>query len=145
MPEAPKTYSSAQIIMTIDGIPITGYADGDFLSVTQTSPRYTSKTGADGAPTRSKSADRTASATVTLMYGSEGSALLDGYKRLGDGQQPDTFEFVVTDVLSGSTVVSSIAYISEEPDFVAGLEVGTEAWVMMLYGNSIERKPLPIS
>lgn len=134
-----KTYNSSQVIVTIDGIPIEGMADGDFFGISQNSPRHTYKVGADGDVTRSRSADRTARATITVMQGSNGSVILDGYKKKGDAGDDDTFTLDVIDVESGGTVSSGEAWIAEEPDWTRGLEAGTEAWILDMAENDIER------
>lgn len=138
-----KTYSSSQVIITINGISIEGKADGSFFSNTQNEDRYTLKVGADGEGTRSRSANRSSQATISVMQGSNGSVILDGFKKQGDAGADDTFVLDVIDVESGSTLSSGTAWIIGEPDLTYDLEVGTEDWVIEMISNDIDRAELP--
>lgn len=141
----PRTYDSKKVIITLNGVQITGMADGDFLSVEQTEDRYTNTTGTDGETTRSRNSNRTATATVTVMQGSNGSETLNNYKLLGDAGEDDVFAFDAIDAESGSSVTSGKAWIMGEPAFDRTKEVGPEAWTIALEENEIIRKPLPLS
>lgn len=67
-----KNYDSDQITISFGPILITdGYAEGEFLNISQTTPDFISKVGTDGQVTRSKTNDARAIITLTLMQSSD--------------------------------------------------------------------------
>lgn len=88
---AVKTYDPANVIITFNGVPLTGFADGEFITITSPSERFTKVVGADGLVSRAKSNDNTHEVTVTLTGTSisndylTGIVALDRYGNAGKG------------------------------------------------------------
>jgi len=89
---AVKTYDPANILLTVAGIPISGYADGTFISIVRDNPSYNSGTGSDGEGYRAKSNDKSGTCTLTLLQTSESNDALSALYQLdeatGDGVGP---------------------------------------------------------
>ncbi len=62
-----KIYDPTQYVITMGDLPITGFASGTYLKVTQIKESGSVKVGADGTSVIVISRDRTYRATVTLM------------------------------------------------------------------------------
>ena len=55
---AVSTYNPDEVAIVFAGIPISGFADGTFLSVEQNEDSFTMQVGTDGEACRSKSNNR---------------------------------------------------------------------------------------
>jgi len=123
-----KTYDPAKVIITLGGIPITGFADGTFVAVTPAGDRFTKKVGADGEVSRTKSNDNTSRVTITLKQTSLSNTYLNTLKEadrlLNGGVRP----LSITD-LSGTTILFwPQAWIASPPDQEFAKEEGDRAW-----------------
>lgn len=65
-----KTYNPDECDVIVAGIPLQGYADGEFINVEQEANDFEDVVGTDGEVTRSKTNDRRATVTVFLMQSS---------------------------------------------------------------------------
>lgn len=123
-----KTYDASKVIITFNFVPLSGYADGEFLSITSSSPTFTKEVGADGKVSRSKSNDNTSEVAVTLKQSSQSNDYLslmhqaDKKSNLGKGP------LSVTD-LSGTTLCFwPEAWIKQTPDQGFSKENGDRVW-----------------
>lgn len=105
--------------VSVAGIPISGYADGEWLTVERDSPAFEDVVGTDGEVTRSKTNDNRATVTIRLMQSSPVNGLLSVLHNLdkntpnGAGVGP----FLLTDIPTGTTLlVAEKCWISEEPN-----------------------------
>ncbi len=71
-----KNYDPDQVTIAIAGIPIHGFADGSFCTITQEADAFSDVVGTDGEVTRSRTNDRRATCTVKLMQSSDSNDLL---------------------------------------------------------------------
>lgn len=136
-------YNAANVFVTLNGIAVEGWADGDFCAVEWNSPQMTHKVGADGAITLNVGVDKSGKATLTVAQGSQASALLDSFKRKQDTGDFTGFSFDVINADSGTTASATKAWISVAPPLNFALEGGNEAWELLLARSEVERKPLP--
>jgi hypothetical protein len=130
-----KTYDPKKYPIVFAGILVNeGLADGTFLNISTETPGFSSKSGVDGEVTRTRSHDRRATATITVMQTSEVndrfSALYAADRAATNGQGVGAF--YVQD-LAGTTVLeSSVAYIANDPDVTLEAEASTRDWVIEL-------------
>lgn len=118
---------------------ISGYVDGDFISIARTTPHATLYTGADASNARVVRAVKNCDVTLTLHQASESNdvlsqlLILDEASRNGD----DVFQITIKDT-SGRTVASSpAAFIGTSPDISFGTELGQREWVLHAINMSI--------
>jgi hypothetical protein len=71
-----KYYDADQITVSVAGIPLGGYAEGEFLRIEQESDDFEDVVGTDGEVTRSKTNDTRANVTILLMQSSDSNDLL---------------------------------------------------------------------
>ena len=72
------TYDPAQVVITIGGIPMSGFSEATFIELAYTEPTWNMITGADGLTTRSKTNNYTATLTLTLKQSSVSNDVLSG-------------------------------------------------------------------
>ena len=86
------TYDPKKVILTVGGVPVSGYTDGTFIQVEPNSATFTKSVGADGEVVRSKSNDNTHTITITLQQSSLSndhlSILADADKKSNAGMVP---------------------------------------------------------
>ena len=71
-----RGYDPAQVILTVDGNDITGFADGSFVEVTRNVDAFELSVGADGESTRAKSNDRSGKFKFVLQQSSPSNDVL---------------------------------------------------------------------
>ncbi len=124
-------YDPNEMTIVVAGIPIEGgFADGAFIEVVQESDDFVEVVGADGDVTRSKSNDRRATITISLMQSAEANALLSALSTLdvntsnGAGVGP----MLIKDN-QGTTVFSAEkSWIAKGPDAAFDKTAGARAW-----------------
>ncbi len=82
-------YDSAKVSVIFNGLPISGFADGTFVSVEQTEDTFALTVGAGGEAVRAANNNGSGRVTLTLLQSSESndalSALHNADKLSGDG------------------------------------------------------------
>lgn len=125
------TYSAEQVIVTIGGRIITGFADGDFITASFDSDRYTAKAGADGEVARSKTADRMGTIEIVLAHTSAANAeLTDLFKLNLTSGVDDIVDVTVADLSGTGLATASAAWLKTAPDFVRGKEISETSWAI---------------
>lgn len=126
---APATYNPADVHIIFNGVPIEGYADGQFVLVARANPMWTSGTGSDGSGWRAKSNDRSGSVTVTLLQTSpsndELGLLAQADELAGQGMGP----LMVKDTSGRSIAFTDAAWCEKMPDMSFEREVVSRVWV----------------
>lgn len=124
-----KTYDPKAVIITFKGIPLSGFADGEFVSVVPSSERFTKIVGADGDVSRSKSNDKTHEVSITLQQTSlsndylSSQVIADDVANLGKGP------LKIAD-LNGTTVwLWTEAWIRQPPDSAFDKTITERTWV----------------
>lgn len=128
-----KIWDLEQLAPIILGVPITGgYGEGEAVKVEFDEADFTFKKGADGGVTRSKTYNKVAKITVTLMQTSEFNALLSAIRlsdvngKNGAGVGPSTLKD-----LQGSTLYfASKSWIEGPPQATFGREASHRDWVI---------------
>jgi hypothetical protein len=137
MPGGIKVYDSNQVDVVFNGLTIdSGRADGTFVKIDWEADRFTDKAGADGETTRSKTNDKRATITLTLMQSSASNAALSALAALDDvapngaGVGP-----VLIKDRSGLSLYSAPAsWIARSPDAEFAAEAGTREWKIRVSG-----------
>lgn len=125
------TYSAEQVIITVGGVIVSGFADGDFITAKYDEDRYSAKAGADGEVARSKTASRMGTIEIVLSHTSAANAELSALFGLAlMGGTDEVVDVSVTD-LSGTGLLSAAsAWLKTAPDFVRGKEISEQTWTL---------------
>ncbi len=127
-----KTYDANEVALIMAGSPISGLADGTFVTVAQNEDSFSLVIGSDGEGARSKNNNESAIVTFTLLQTSESNAVLAALHNLdiasanGDGIGP----LLVKDNSGVSLYTAEKAWIRKPPDAEFGREVGSREWVI---------------
>lgn len=127
-----RTYDPKKVTVVIGGVPMSGFADGTFLSIIRSEDAFTKVTGADGDTSRAKSNNRDGEATLTLLQTSPSNDILTGFAQLDERENGGVVSFTVKDLSGRSTFVSAFAWIRKLPDSEYGKEISDREWVFEL-------------
>jgi hypothetical protein len=126
-----KVYDPDSVAIVAFGIPITGYADGTFISVEFNEDFFTLSVGTSGDACRAKSNNKSARVTLTLMQSSASNDLLtavmaaDLVSPNGDGIGP----FIMKDNTGRTAYTAQNMWIVKAPTVDFSREVGSREWV----------------
>jgi Protein of unknown function (DUF3277) len=124
-----RIYDANEVQISFAGIPVEGYADGDFLTIT-VAEAFTSVVGTDGKVARSKTNDGRAQIELRLMNTSPTNAALsaihnaDKYAPGGAG----IGAFLCVDLNGTSLYAGGNAWIKKAPDVTFGREANERVW-----------------
>lgn len=127
-----RIYDSNQVQVSFAGIPVQGYADGDFLTITKESDAFSSVVGTDGEVSRSKTNDRRATVEIILMSTSPTNDILSAV-HVADINAPGgagVGGFLVTDLNGSSLYASGNAWVKRSPDVTYGREANERTWTL---------------
>lgn len=126
---APINYDFRQVVVTVAGVPIEGFADGDSIAIERASDDYTMQVGSDGEGARSKQNNKSGSITLTLMRGADSNLYLQGLYLADEVSGAGAVPVVIAD-LRGSMVAGTTAgWIKKLPGGTFGRDNGTVEWV----------------
>jgi len=124
-----RTFSSADLIVTYGGDPISGWIDGEYLSVSYDADRFNETEGVDGEVARVKNNKTMATIIVRLLQTSPSNDVLTGY-HLADVASNIPLPFIVKD-LNGTTIFTGVkTTIKKIADFSFGAEATTREWTL---------------
>jgi hypothetical protein len=112
-----RLYDPDQVLIVVAGIPIKGWADGEFCTVEYETDAFSDVCGTDGEVTRSKSNDRRATVTLRLMQTSPSNALLSALFNL-DANSPGgagVGPFLLANGLTGTKLAGEKCWIAKPP------------------------------
>jgi hypothetical protein len=124
-----KTYDPKQVIITFGAHIFSGFADGEFITITPTSERFTKMSGADGEVARSKSNDNTHEVTITLLQTSISNQYLSGIVALDRFGNAGKAPLKITDLSGNALFIWNEAWIRQPPDVSFDKEITERAWV----------------
>jgi hypothetical protein len=132
MPFDLKIADADQWSISIAGIPISGYADGEFLRIERESPAFEDVAGTDGEVTRSKTNDHRATITIRLMSSSSSndplSALYNSDRNTPGGAGVGAF--MARDAQGRAIFVAEKAWIAEPPNVSLDRTATEREWVI---------------
>lgn len=127
-----RIYDSNQVQVAFAGIPVQGYADGDFLTVTWETDSFSDVAGTDGDVSRSKTNDQRATVEIILMNTSPTNDLLSAVWQadLNTPGGAGVGSLLVTDLNGTTLLTAGNAWISKAPDITYGREANERTWTL---------------
>lgn len=129
-----KVYDADQISISVAGIPLSGFADGEFVTLSYESDLFSDVSGTDGEVTRSKTNDRRATLTVKLMQTSDSndflSALFNADDRAANGAGVGAF--MLRDRSGRAVYSASECWVSKPPDVSFDREATEREWTFRI-------------
>ncbi len=125
-----RSYDPGQVVLTVGGVPINGFADGTFISVERSEDSFTKTSGADGIVSRARSRDKSGEITITLAQTSPSNDVLTALNATDETTGAGVVPVQCKD-LSGRTVLfTAFAWIRKPPAVEFGKEISDREWVM---------------
>lgn len=128
---AVKEYDPKQIAIIFAGIPITGFADGEFVTVEYDNDAFSDMAGTDGEVSRARSSDERATVTFKLAATSASNARLSALARI-DRVTPGGAGvgfLSITNLLNRATAhEAEDAWIASMPSVSYDRTVGSREW-----------------
>lgn len=125
------TYAAEKVIVTVGGVIVSGFDDGDFVTVKYSEDRYTAKAGADGEVGRSKTASKMGEIEIVLSATSKANDELSALFNLAQiGGIDPAIPIGIADLSGRSFAAASNAWIKTSPDMVFGKEIGSRTWTL---------------
>lgn len=125
-------YDADEVSLSLNGIPLSGYADGAFCRIAMESDAFSDIAGTDGEVARSKSNDKRATITIMLLQTSKSNDVLSALAIL-DQNAPGgagVGVFLLRDRQGTTLHLAPSAWISKLPDSEFGREAGTREWTL---------------
>jgi hypothetical protein len=127
-----KIYDLGEVSVVLCGIPVdSGFGDGECVKIEWDEDDFTTKKGADGEVTRSKTYNGLAKVTLTLMQTASANALfstlslLDRTAKNGAGVGP----FLLRDRGGATLYAGTKCWIAARPSPTLAREANTREWV----------------
>lgn len=120
-----RTWDPQKCMIILGAAPMSGFADGTFVTVEQDEVSFTKRVGADGEVTRSKRAQKSATMQLTLMATATMNAILSAYH-----EADLIFPVLIKD--GANIIASGEAWVEKPPPFERGVESGDAQWTIAL-------------
>lgn len=123
------TYSAADVLVTVNGVPITGLVE---CRVRHGADRYSLQKGIDGTAAYSRLNDDTGEIDIEIMQTSLSNAHLEVIYKLDEAGNAGVVPVVVNDLNSPTTVhAAATARIKKHPDATYGREGTSRVWTFI--------------
>lgn len=125
------TYDPSQVIVTVAGVILQGFSDGDAITATRDEDMSSKRVGIDGKVGRARNANKSGTFEFKLLQTSDAnaalSALIAADNLLADGL--GVVPISIVDGSGASLCFASQCWVKTLPAFTSGKEVGERAWV----------------
>lgn len=125
MPGSVATYNPEKCQIVLGAAPVTGFADGSFVTVEQDEDSWSLKAGADGEVARSKRVARTGTMTLTLLATSISNAILTALH-----EATDPFPVLIKE--GGTVIFAADGWVQKPAAFERGTDVSDTEWTIRL-------------
>jgi len=124
-----KTYDPTAVKVIVNAIPMSGFADGDMVSVEFNEDAWTFHRGTDGDTSRIYMAQEGGMVTIRLASTSPMNAVLNGFAKLDKFTKMLPVSIMVIDTLGGTKILAMQAWLRKDPGVSFGREVQEKEWV----------------
>jgi hypothetical protein len=129
---AVRTYDAAQVILTVNGVEISGYASDTFISIEREEPSFTKVVGADGTTSRAKSNNRSGTMTITLSQTSPSNDYLSALLAQDELSNSGVVPVILKDISGQSRFFSGTGWVQGMPSVEYAKEISDREWLIDL-------------
>lgn len=129
--ELTGSYDPAQVIVTVGGVILSGFSDGDSITARRAEDNYFTRVGTDGGVARARNSNKLGEFEFRLLQTSEANDLLSALVATNDLVN-DGLAVVAISVLDGSgrsLAAATQCWIKTLPEFIMGKEVSERIWI----------------
>ena len=127
-----RTYDPKQVIVTIAGVPMSGFSDGTFLEIDRNEPTWTLVVGADGLVTRGKTNNFSGTMTLTLKQSSPSNDILSALMAADEASNAGIFPVLVKDLSGNSVYFSATAWVNQYANSTFDKAITDRQWTFSL-------------
>lgn len=127
-----RTYDPKQVIVTIGGVPMSGFSDGTFLEIDRNEPTWNMVVGADGLVTRGKTNNFSGTLTLTLKQSSPSNDVLSGFMAIDEASNAGVFPVLVKDLAGNSIYFAGQAWVTQYANSTFAKDITDRQWVLAL-------------
>lgn len=125
------TYIPESVVVLIAGIlPVEGFVDGTFISITKDVMPFTSVRTPDGTVSRMYNNDQTYTINLTLHSGSNSNDVLTKFWQLDEITQRGKFPLLIKDNSGSDLFFSTNTWIEQLPSMSKSASVDERTWVL---------------
>jgi hypothetical protein len=124
-----RNYDPKDVSVIVGTSPVTGIADGTFVTVSRNNPAFNMDIGSDGEGTRAKSNDKSGTITITLQKSSPLNDVFSGLAIADEVSGGGVVPIRINDNLGTSIVFALTAWIQQMPDLEFAREASNVEWV----------------
>lgn len=128
MPNLMERYDPSKVIVTFAGYPLTGYADGTFVTVSRNEDSFTLYVGSDGETARARNQNKSGTVVLTLKMTSQANDYLSLRLKLDETGGAGVGAIAVTDLLGRTRAFAAQAWVRKPADAEFGKEIGEREW-----------------
>ena len=129
---AVRTYDPKQVIVTIGGVPMSGFSDGTFLEVDRNEPTWNIVVGADGLVTRGKTNNFSGTLTLTLKQSSPSNDVLSGFMAIDEATNSGVFPILVKDLSGNSIYFAGRCWVTQYANSTFGKDISDRQWTLSM-------------
>lgn len=125
------SYDPSQVIVSIGGVTLSGFSDGDAIIARRSEDAYSMRAGNDGGVGRARNPNMSGEFEFKLLQTSAANAALSALVATDDltNQGLPSFPITVFDGSGASLAAASACWIKTVPEMTMGKEVGERVWV----------------
>jgi len=125
-----KTYDPAAVAVSVGGVPISGFADGTFISVERDEDAFSKVVGADGITSRAKSNNRGGNITITLAQTSPSNDVLEALALLDENTNTGIVPVLVKEGTGRAIHFSALAWVRKSATATYAKEIENREWIL---------------
>lgn len=123
-----KTFDPKMIVITFGSIPISGYAEGTFVSVNRSGDAFAKRKGAGGDVERINKNQGDFEVTVTLLQTTPTNKELTAVLAADQVTNAGVFPLTIKDLLGETLFFAPQAWIRKDPEWEDGDDLNSRAW-----------------
>jgi hypothetical protein len=127
-----RTYDASEVVVSIGGVPMSGYTDGTFVEVARNEPTWTMVVGADGLVTRAKTNNFSGTLTLTLKQSSPSNDVLSGFLNVDELSNTGVVPILIKDLSGNSIFFSAQGWVSQFANATFAKEITDRTWTISL-------------
>lgn len=125
-----KTYDPSQVVATVGGRPLAGFAPGTFIEAERAEDAYSMTVGIDGEGTRSKSNNKSGTVKFTLLSSSDSNDILSGFAAADELNNGGLVPVLIKDLSGRALIACEQAYVKKLPILGFDNEVREVEWIL---------------
>lgn len=130
MTDQVDTYDPKDIILTVAGSIITGFAQDSFLEVDRESNQVEDEVGADGDVARRITNDKRGNITITLLQTSRSNLILSGLARIDELSGDALFPVLIKDNRGSDLHLAPNSWVMKQPRTVYRSGIEGREWIL---------------